>query len=171
MKCAKTMAAWGVGMLMVGLSACSNIDCPLDNVVSLQCNLYDASTQSALTLSDVLSVTLAGRDTLLLNQATGIKSFLLPLKEAGTQDTLLLHFANAQGAVQVDTLFVNHTPQPHFESLDCPSSVFHTLNAVRVSAQGSANSAIVDSVSLVRPIVNYDDIENIRLFIRTSAAK
>lgn len=171
MKCAKTMATWGVGMLMVGLSACSNIDCPLDNVVSLQCNLYDASTQSALTLSDVLSVTPAGRDTLLLNQATGIKSFLLPLKEAGTQDTLLLHFANAQGAVQVDTLFVNHTPQPHFESLDCPSSVFHTLNAVRVSAQGLANSAIVDSVSLVRPIVNYDDIENIRLFIRTSAAK
>lgn len=171
MKCAKTMVAWGVGMLMVGLSACSNIDCPLDNVVSLQCNLYDASTQSALTLSDVLSVTPAGRDTLLLNQATGIKSFLLPLKEAGIQDTLLLHFANAQGAVQVDTLFVNHTPQPHFESLDCPSSVFHTLNAVRVSAQGSANSAIVDSVSLVRPIVNYDDIENIRLFIRTSAAK
>lgn len=171
MKCAKTMVAWGVGMLMVGLSACSNIDCPLDNVVSLQCNLYDASTQSALTLSDVLSVTPAGRDTLLLNQATGIKSFLLPLKEAGTQDTLLLHFANAQGAVQVDSLFVNHTPQPHFESLDCPSSVFHTLNAVRVSAQGSANSAIVDSVSLVRPIVNYDDIENIRLFIRTSVAK
>lgn len=171
MKCAKTMVAWGVGMLMVGLSACSNIDCPLDNVVSLQCNLYDASTQSALTLSDVLSVTPAGRDTLLLNQATGIKSFLLPLKEAGTQDTLLLHFANAQGAVQVDTLFVNHTPQPHFESLDCPSSVFHTLNAVRVSAQGPTNSAIVDSVSLVRPIVNYDDIENIRLFIRTSAAK
>lgn len=171
MKCAKTMVAWGVGMLMVGLSACSNIDCPLDNVVSLQCNLYDASTQSTLTLSDVLSVTPAGRDTLLLNQATGIKSFLLPLKEAGTQDTLLLHFANAQGAVQVDTLFVNHTPQPHFESLDCPSSVFHTLNAVRVSAQVSTNSAIVDSVSLVRPIVNYDDIENIRLFIRTSAAK
>lgn len=171
MKCAKTMVAWGVGMLMVGLSACSNIDCPLDNVVSLQCNLYDASTQSALTLSDVLSVTPAGRDTLLLNQATGIKSFLLPLKEAGTQDTLLLHFANAQGAVQVDTLFVNHTPQPHFESLDCPSSVFHTLNAVRVSAQVSTNSAIVDSVSLVRPIVNYDDIENIHLFIRTSAAK
>ena len=171
MKCAKTMVAWGVGMLMVGLSACSNIDCPLDNVVSLQCNLYDASTQSTLTLSDVLSVTPAGRDTLLLNQATGIKSFLLPLKEAGAQDTLLLHFANAQGAVQVETLFVNHTPQPHFESLDCPSSVFHTLNAVRVSAQGSANSAIVDSVSLVRPIVNYDDIENIRLFIRTSAAK
>lgn len=171
MKCAETMVAWGVGMLMVGLSACSNIDCPLDKVVSLQCNLYDASTQSALTLSDVLSVTPAGRDTLLLNQATGIKSFLLPLKEVGTQDTLLLHFANAQGSVQVDTLFVNHTPQPHFESLDCPSSVFHTLNAVRVSAQGSTNSAIVDSVSLVRPIVNYDDIENIRLFIRTSAAK
>lgn len=75
MKCVKTVAVWGCGALMVGLSACSNIDCPLDNIVSLQCNLYDANTQSALTLGDVLSVTPAGRDTLLLNQATGIKSF------------------------------------------------------------------------------------------------
>lgn len=169
MKCAKIVAVWGCGALMVGLSACSNIDCPLDNIVSLQCNLYDANTQSALTLGDVLSVTPAGRDTLLLNQATGIKSFLLPLKETGTQDTLLLHFANAEGGVQVDTLFVNHTPQPHFESLDCPNSVFHTLNAVSVSAQTTASGAIVDSVSLVRSIVNYDDVENIRLFIRTAA--
>ena len=69
----------------------------------------------------------------------------------------------------MDTLFVNHTPQPHFESLDCPNSVFHTLNAVSISAQATASGAIVDSVSLVRSIVNYDDVENIRLFIRTAA--
>lgn len=78
--------------VVVLLSACSNIDCPLDNVVSMQCNLYAAETKSPMTLYDELSVTPAGRDTVLLNKATEISSFLLPLKESGTRDTLLLHF-------------------------------------------------------------------------------
>lgn len=146
--------------------ACSNIDCPLDNVVSMQCNLYSADTKSTYSLTDELTITPAGRDTVLLNKATNVNNFLLPLKSVGTRDTLLLHFSNAEGTTQTDTLFVNHTPQPHFESLDCPTSFFHTLTSASVSPQGAASSAVVDSVSLVRTIVNYDDVENIRLFIR-----
>lgn len=148
------------------VAACSNIDCPLDNVVSMQCNLYNADTKSTYSLTDELTITPAGRDTVLLNKATSINNYLLPLKSVGTRDTLLLHFSNAEGTTQTDTLFVNHTPQPHFESLDCPTSYFHTLTSVSVSPQEGASSAVVDSVSLVRTIVNYDDVENIRLFIR-----
>ena len=74
----------------VCFTACSNIDCPLDNVVRMQVGIYSYETRSALTLTDQLSVTPAGRDTLLLNSATNISSFLLPLKEGGERDTLLL---------------------------------------------------------------------------------
>ena len=154
-----------VGLLSL-LASCSNIDCPLDNVVSLQCNLYDADTKSSVSLTDELTITPAGRDTVLLNKATNVNYFLLPLKSVGTRDTLLLHFSDAEGQTQTDTLFVNHTPQPHFESLDCPTSMFHTLTSTSVSPQSTASRAVVDSVSLVRTIVNYDDVENIRLFIR-----
>ncbi len=159
-----------IGGWIFSLCACSNIDCPLDNVVSMQCNLYSSETNSAYTLTDELTVFPAGRDTILLNKATDITSFLLPLKEGGEQDTLLLHLENANGQTATDTLFVTHTPQPHFESLDCPSSVFHTITQVRATSHSlSILPLTIDSVSLVRPLVNYEDNENIRIFLRSTS--
>lgn len=154
------------------LSACSNIDCPLDNVVHMQCNLYDADTEKPLDLAQELTVTPAGRDTVLLNRASAIRSFLLPLKESGRSDTLLLRFADASGLATVDTLFVEHEPKPHFESLDCPASVFHIITQARASNDSQTLTPLtVDSVSVVRKQVNYDDIENLRLFLRTPAVR
>lgn len=151
------------------LAACSNIDCPLDNVVLMQCNLFSTETQQALTLADTLSITPAGRDTLLLNRATGVSSFLVPLKEGATSDTLLLHLSDAVGRSAVDTLFVRHTPQPHFESLDCPASVFHTLTGAAFTTHPLSELPLtIDSVAVVRATVNYDDIENIRIFLRST---
>lgn len=157
-------------LLLGGVAGCSNIDCPLDNVVAMQCNLYASETRAPLQLDQAtLTITPAGRDTVLLNQASGIRSFLLPLKESGTQDTLLLHLTNAEGQTATDTLFVSHTPQPHFESVDCPVVVFHTLNAVRGTSHPlSMLPLTVDSVALVRSIVNYDDIENVRIYLRAT---
>ena len=164
--------AVGVWLALM-VAGCSNIDCPLDNVVRMQCNLYASETRKALTLSDVLTVTPAGRDTVLLNQATAISSFLLPLKEGGTRDTLLLHFSNTAGQEAVDTLFVTHEPQPHFESVDCPACVFHTIKEVGFTSHALGLMPLtIDSVAIVRTAVNYDDIENLRIFLRsTTSAK
>ena len=53
-----------VAMLVASavLAACSNIDCPLDNVVLMQCGLYASETRAALTLTDTLTVRPAGRE-------------------------------------------------------------------------------------------------------------
>mgnify|MGYP003370864871 CR=1 FL=1 len=160
-------------LLLGSAVGCSNIDCPLDNVVAMQCNLYASETRTPLQLDNAsLTITPAGRDTVLLNQASGIRSFLLPLKQSGTQDTLLLHLTNKEGQSATDTLFVTHTPQPHFESVDCPVVVFHALAAVRATSHPlSMLPLTVDSVSLVRSIVNYDDIENVRIFLRATSDK
>ena len=73
------------------------------------------------------------------------------------------------GQDAVDTLFVDHTLQPHFESLDCPSSVFHTITGVRATSHSLGNMPLtIDSVALVRLIVNYDDVENIRIYLRST---
>lgn len=164
---------WGVGaVILTMLTACSNIDCPLDNVVRMQCNLYSSETKSSFTLNDELTVTAAGRDTVLLNKATDLNSFLLPLKEGEERDTLLLQLSNSNGQSATDTLFINHVPQPHFESLDCPSSVFHTIIAVSATSHPLAEMPLtVDSVSLVRSTVNYDDVENVRIFLRSTTRK
>ncbi len=167
----KVLAAPTVTVAAALLAACSNIDCPLDNVVMMQCNLYSSETRSALTLSDTLNIRPAGRDTVLLNRATGISSFLVPLKESDTRDTLLLVLSNTTGQTATDTLFVDHTPQPHFENLDCPASVFHTIHAVSATSHPLSQLPLtIDSVSLVRSTVNYDDIENIRIFLRSTSS-
>lgn len=159
------------------LEACSNIDCPLDNVVSMQCNLFSSETKAPIVLTDELTITPAGKDTLLLNKASNIKSFLLPLKVTAANnqvvsDTILLHFKNTAEQMATDTLFINHTLHPHFESLDCPASVFHTITAVRTTSHHLSEMPLtIDSVSLVRPIVNYDDVENIRIFLRSTTSK
>ncbi len=167
----KVLAAPTVTVAAALLAACSNIDCPLDNVVMMQCNLYSSETRSALTLTDTLNIRPAGRDTVLLNRATGISSFLVPLKESDTRDTLLLVLSNTTGQTATDTLFVDHTPQPHFENLDCPASVFHTVHAVSATSHPLSQLPLtIDSVSLVRSTVNYDDIENIRIFLRSTSS-
>ena len=155
-------------LCLTALAACSNIDCPLDNVVSMQCNLYASETAQPLKLPVSLTITPAGRDTVLLNQAKDITSFLLPLKEAGERDTLLLHFSNGD-QLATDTLFVNHTPHAHFESLDCPASFFQTIHSASHTSHALSELPLtIDSVRVIRSTVNYDDIENIRIFLRST---
>lgn len=160
---------------MLTLTACSNIDCPLDNVVLMQCNLYTVETQGAWTGTESgsqairLTVGAVGTEDVFLSEAQKAASFLAPLKEGAETDTLLLLWTADDGRDAVDTLFVSHKPQPHFESVDCPASVFHTLTSVRATSHPLSELPLtVDSVALVRSIVNYDDIENIRIFLRST---
>lgn len=138
----------------------------------MQCNFYESETKRALTLHDVLDVMPANSDTVLINRITQVNHILLPLREGGDLDTLLLQFSNAAEQTATDTLFVSHTRQPHFESVDCPASVFHTITAVRATSHPLSELPLtIDSVSVVRSAVNYDDIENIRIFLRSTSDK
>lgn len=158
--------------LALTAAGCSNIDCPLDNVVMMQCNLYERETGTALTLQDALSVAPANSDVIIINRITDTDRLLIPLKEGNDRDTLLLTFSNNAGQNATDTLFVNHLRKPHFESIDCPASVFHTLTSVRFTTHPLSEFPLtLDSVALVRSTVNYDDIENLRLYLRSTSAR
>lgn len=164
--------AWAVCAASLFITGCSNINCPLDNVVMMQCNFYESETKRALTLHDMLDVMPANSDTVLINRITQVNHILLPLREGGDLDTLLLQFSNTAEQTATDTLFVSHTRQPHFESVDCPASVFHTITAVRATSHPLSELPLtIDSVSVVRSAVNYDDIENIRIFLRSTSDK
>ncbi|MBP3227676.1 MAG: hypothetical protein J6M53_02705 [Bacteroidaceae bacterium] len=141
------------------LTDCSEVDCPLNNVVAVQYGLYRADGTS-VTLTDRLTVTALGTDSVLLNQAQGVSSFLLPVHYTAEADTLVLTFADDEGDTLRDTLVVGHTNETHFEAMDCPLCYFHTLTAL------SATSHALERAELVYPQVNYDTQENIRLYLR-----
>lgn len=158
-----------VSMLML-VSGCSNIECPLDNIVVMTCGLYTTDTHEHLKLQETLDVLPMGKDTVLLNCASNITDFMLPLRQAADADTFLLRFTGRTGQVSTDTLIVSHTNTPHYESIECPATVFHTLTDVKWKHQEGTDFPLsIDSVALVRTVVNYDDVENLRIYLRTVA--
>lgn len=156
-----------VGGINIG---CTNIDCPLDNVVVATCGLYAAEDHSSLTLSDTLSVIAGGvKDTILLNRAQDIQTFQLPLRQGATVDTLLFRLSNTTQAA-TDTIFLEHTNTAHFESVDCPAAVFHNIVSARWTSHALSQMPMtIDSVAVTRPLVNYDDIENVKIFLRSTS--
>ena len=156
---------------LLALAACTNIDCPLDNVVVMTSGLYDAEDGSSLSLpvEDELSIYSATGEHTLLNKATDISSFVLPMRHGVGTDTLLFHFSNTDSQEAIDTLFLTYTDNPHFESVDCPAALFHTLTQVRWTSHSLAEMPLTfDSVAIVRPNVNYDDVENLKIYLRST---
>lgn len=152
----------GILILAASLTACTEVDCPLDNVVAATCTLYESESGSALTFAGVVSVTSEPTDVLLLNQLANAADFQLTLRQTVTTDTLRFDFASDEVGEVSDTVFLTHTNVPHFESVDCPAVVFHTLTAV------TATHNLIDSVRIVRPTVDYEDLENFRIYMRTA---
>ena len=157
--------------ILVGLdfSSCTEVECPLDSVVVMTCGLYDAETKAELTLPQTLTIKPFGKDTVLLNTARNIHDFILPLKLGETADTMLLCFTDEWDGVSTDTLVLNHENMPHFESVECPATIFHKLTSIEWMADknGACNVAI-DSVAIVRNLVDYNDVENIQIYLRSA---
>ena len=156
--------------LLFVLGACTNIDCPLDNVVVMTSGLYDAEDGNPMNLKYTdLSILSADGSHVLLNKAQDISSFVLPMRHGVETDTLLFCFSNTDDQEAVDTLFLSYTDQPHFESVDCPAALFHTLTHVRWTSHPLAELPLTfDSVAIVRSNVNYDDVENIKIYLRST---
>lgn len=154
------------------MPSCSNIDCPLDNIVGMTVTLYSSETRQPLTLTDTLTVQVSGSDTILLNRGINLQSVMLPLRYSTDTDTLLLRFSNDKGQAARDTLFLSHEAKPHFENIDCPAAVFHKIQNVRWTSHLLREMPLtIDSVALINPNVNYDDTENLRVYLRATASE
>jgi len=144
------------------LSACSSIDCPVQNLVRTYYQLK-SSGGVADTLTDTLTITshrADGSDTILLNRAIQISSFNLPMGYSNPEDTLFFRFSNG-AYVAVDTIWIKKDNYPHFESVDCSAAFFHQIMAVRTT-----NHAI-DSISINNTSVNYDTSpEHFHLYVK-----
>lgn len=158
----------GISALVL-FAQCNSVDCPLDNTVVCSYGIYDRETGKPMKIAetDTLTITIPNRDTILLNRANGISSFTLPLSHQQKIDTLLFHFSNNRKERSIDTLIYHKENFSHFENISCPASIFHSLKKVQcLPWKGSRLSLRMDSVAISRSSVNYDDIENIRLYLR-----
>lgn len=155
-------------IVVAAFVACTTIDCPVQNTVSTLYHVYNADGTD-LTLKDTLTVTTRrsnGTDSIILNQLSGSNSFSLPISYSHPEDVLVFSFTIVKTDTTLrvqDTLWVKKEDIPHFESVDCNASFFHTLTDVRCTHNH------IDSIVINNPSVTYDQTTiHFRLYPKSS---
>ena len=146
--------------LMLLLTACSSIDCPVNSIVETIYKVYDGEGNE-LVLSDSLTVTSVRKDgqDVVLNRLTGKSTFNLPISYSHPEDVFYFHFSNTTDSLLVtNTIWIKKDDYPHFESVDCNSIFFHTLTGIRYTHH------YIDSIVIKNPSVTYD-YETVHLYL------
>ena len=138
------------------IAACSSIDCPVDAIVQTKYQIRN-SDGTELKLIDTLTIVSArqnGKDTSLIdptlyNKGTNISEFSIPISYQHPEDILRFIFTN-DSFRETDTVWIKKDDYPHFESVDCNTTFFHTLTNVRYTRN------YIDSIVINNPSVTYD---------------
>jgi hypothetical protein len=132
---------------MLLITACTSIDCPLNNHVY---TYYQVAGEEALFAGPLTISTNRsdGSDSICINQDTYISKFGLPISYQGTFDTF--YFVYDIDESIVDTVVVEKTDQPHFESIECNPIFFHTIKDIQYTKN------MIDSITIKDTQVTYD---------------
>lgn len=143
--------------------SCSSVDCPVQNAVYTIYKVCD-SHGNPISLGDTLTVTTScsdGNDSVLLNKNVNTSTFNLPISYNEPADTLVFYI-KGEGWETFDSVIVSKDNFPHFESVDCNISFFHTITGVRWTRN------IIDSIVVNNHQVNYDlSKEHFHIYFRT----
>lgn len=139
---------------MLLAASCSSIDCPMNSLVYTQYQLMRPDGRVD-TLADTLTIstqrTADGSDSVLINRNVRTTEFSLPISYAQPQDVFYFETIDTVTKVKtVDVVTVTKENHPHFESVDCAPSFFHTITDI------STTHNAIDSVVIKNPDVNYD---------------
>ncbi len=149
-------------MVAATLSSCEGIDCTWNNVGCCNYYFYSSSTNSKISLTDTLTVTSFGTDSILYNRGVNTSYLSLPMSYWNDTDTLVFLLESDDYTLS-STLYVSKTNVQHHESPDCPTTMFHQLTDINFV------SNVIDSVIISRPEVNYLQDENIKVYFHTSS--
>ncbi|MDD6895861.1 MAG: DUF6452 family protein [Prevotellaceae bacterium] len=153
------MTAMAVALV---LGACTSIDCPVENNVATQYRLLKSDgTQD--TLRDTITVMIRkakGNDTILLNKSVDTQSFQLPISYTNDIDTFTIIRTGTDYEVK-DTLLLEKTNLPQFESVDCKLVYFHDVLSMKHTCHG------IDSILINKVRIDYDtNAEHFYIFFK-----
>ncbi|MCI7119717.1 MAG: DUF6452 family protein [Prevotella sp.] len=138
----------------LGLSACSSIDCPLNNRTYASFKLAGDVTKlvDTLTVSTPRNIDNPEEDTVLINRLVDTDSLSLPMSYQRTEDIYIFTFVQKDTELKtIDTLWVSKENEPHFESVECNPVMFHTIKDVRFTQRA------IDDIKVNYNKVTYND--------------
>lgn len=156
-------------MLATIFTCCESVECQLNNVVLCYASFYSSSTGEKYSYPDTMTFTLQvnGTNSVIFNRAVRKNQVALPLSFWNETDTMniLTWSKDRMTDLRQTTLYVNKTNTIHYESPDCPVTMFHTIQGIH-HQEGSEIQ--IDSITITRPEVNYGDTENLRIYFHTA---
>ncbi|MCQ2196859.1 MAG: DUF6452 family protein [Bacteroidaceae bacterium] len=144
---------------LLGIVGCDEMDCSLNNIVECKIAFYNAKREP-VALTDTLTITAAGTDSILYNRGVRTSSVGIPLSYFKEKDTLMLSIYGEDYMI-LERLIIKKRSFQHVESIDCPLKVFHYLQGVESTHQ------VIDSVKIASHEVNYDNGENIQIYLHS----
>ena len=157
-----------VFLFVATLVACTSIDCPVQNLVYTNYALKKADGSTDTLKTDtlwILTRRVDGTDTLLLNGLCGTMAtkFSLPISYTQPEDVFITLLTDTAGYAYIDTIRIKKENYPHFESVDCQASYFHTITGVSVTHH------VVDSIVINNPQVNYEqNTTHFKLYLKAN---
>lgn len=147
-------------MIVLLLSACSSVDCPLNNTVYCVYSLKGDVEMLGDTLT-VSSPRVYGADTILIDSKVNVSGLLMPMSYIQDKDILYFAMTDTNNVIRRDTVVVSKTNDPHFESVDCPPCYFHTIKDI------SYTHNTIDSIIITKSKVDYDtEVGNLHIYFK-----
>ncbi len=151
-------------LLIVAISACTSIDCPVQNLVYTSYELKKSTGKTDTLNNDTMWVWTQradGTDTVISKQINGnlelncffgstASAFQLPISYTQPEDVLYMLLRSSKGGSYIDTVRIKKENIPHFESVDCQVAYFHEITSVATTHH------VIDSIVINNPHVNYD---------------
>lgn len=145
-------------LAIVLITACDTAECSLNNSVMCYISFYNGDGEQ-VALTDTLSVYAHGTDQVLYNRGIKRSSISIPLSYFNEEDTLILKVWGKDYESEAE-FALNKTNTEYFESPECPVKMFHHINYAYVYS-----GQFIDSVVVVKPSINFQRDENIRIYI------
>ena len=112
----------------------------------------------AVQIKDTLTITSGKNGPTLLNRSVNTASLNLPLSYWQEEDTLVFTVEGEDYILQ-DTVWITKTNQVHYESPDCPTTLFHEIQSVR------STNEFIKSITVTRSSVNYELTNNLQIHL------
>ena len=145
-----------IASIVLLLAACESYDCTLYNHVGCYGAFYQDS--ASVSFDDTLTITAGKSGPVLLNKSVGTSRIDLPMSYWQDEDTLVLTVKGMDYLFQ-DTIWISKSNQVHYESPDCPTTLFHTIQSVRSTHE------FIDSINVIRSSVNYEQTNNLEIHL------
>ena len=139
------------------LAGCDNgYDCSLNNTAYNKIAFYSALTKGRYTHPGPIDVSLMvnGKDSLFINHKTDAEEVSLPMSYTQSIDTVIFLYEDGLR----DSLYITHSNEPYYQSMECGTLMFHSINDVQHT------NVWVDSAAIKNTNVNFKGNENIKIY-------